>query len=225
MFSGPSFSPSPLSQLDESPPCEEHSSSPAVSSSGVSLPTTPSPRPRGTAVDFIAVNWSLWGRQEWAKWPGFERYTGGQDTRAWWQQYGYRVEDRSTSRPGNKLKWICADCFARGFKKKSDFCFVCSTGASIKKHLRTIHGIFVCTMVHGVTAMKRADVNRLPRKLIIARWTHYCKTGLSRASSMPISVIRMISFSLVTCADNSISRVFGFCFSTGLHITTYRLRL
>ncbi|KJK73923.1 hypothetical protein H634G_10784 [Metarhizium anisopliae BRIP 53293] len=143
MFSGPSsFSPSPLSQLDESPPCEEHSSSPAVSSSGVSLPTTPSPRPRGTAVDFIAVNWSLWGRQEWAKWPGFERYTGGQDTRAWWQQYGYRVEDRSTSRPGNKLKWICADCFARGFKKKSDFCFVCSTGASIKKHLRTIHGIF-----------------------------------------------------------------------------------
>ncbi|OWT43206.1 hypothetical protein VFPPC_18521 [Pochonia chlamydosporia 170] len=106
-----------------------------------SLPTTPSPRPRGTAADFVKADWTLWGRQEWAKWPGFERYTGGQDTRAWWQQFGYRVEDRSTSRQGNKLKWICADCFARGFKKKSDFCFVCSTGAAIKKHLRQAHGI------------------------------------------------------------------------------------
>ncbi|OBS16902.1 hypothetical protein FPOA_12541 [Fusarium poae] len=107
----------------------------------ISLPATPSLRSRGTAADFIQVDWTLWGRQEWAKWPGFERYTGGQDTRAWWQQYGYRVEDHSTSRQGNKLKWICADCFARGFKKKSDFCFVCSTGAAIKNHLRNAHGI------------------------------------------------------------------------------------
>ncbi|XWX00652.1 hypothetical protein V2A60_008673 [Cordyceps javanica] len=101
----------------------------------------PSPLPRGTATDFIKVDWTLWGRQEWAKWPGSERYTGGQDTRAWWQAYGYRVEDHSTSRQGNKLKWICADCFARGFKKKSDFCFICSTGVSAKKHLRDFHGI------------------------------------------------------------------------------------
>lgn len=121
----------------------EFSSSPPASSPATSVPTTPSPRPRGTAADFIKVDWTLWGRQEWAKWPGFERYTGGQDTRAWWQQFGYRVEDRSTSRHGNKLKWICADCFARGFKKKSDFCFVCSTGAAIKKHLRQAHGILV----------------------------------------------------------------------------------
>ncbi|KAG8664631.1 uncharacterized protein FPOAC1_013411 [Fusarium poae] len=121
--------------------CVEYSSSPPVSSPGISLPATPSLRSRGTAADFIQVDWTLWGRQEWAKWPGFERYTGGQDTRAWWQQYGYRVEDHSTSRQGNKLKWICADCFARGFKKKSDFCFVCSTGAAIKNHLRNAHGI------------------------------------------------------------------------------------
>ncbi|KAM5342913.1 hypothetical protein ACJ41O_013879 [Fusarium nematophilum] len=120
---------------------DEFSSSPAVPSPGTSLSTTPSPRPRGTAADFIQVDWTLWGRQEWAKWPGFERYTGGQDTRAWWQQYGYRVKDRSTSRQGNKLKWICADCFARGFKKKSDFCFVCSTGVAIRKHLLKAHGI------------------------------------------------------------------------------------
>ncbi|KAM3537512.1 hypothetical protein ARSEF1564_009566 [Beauveria bassiana] len=113
----------------------------ARSSPATSLPATPSPRPRGTATDFIKVDWTLWGRQEWAKWPGFERYTGGQDTRAWWQAYGYRVEDHSTSRQGNKLKWICADCFARGFKKKSDFCFICSTGVSVKKHLRDAHGI------------------------------------------------------------------------------------
>jgi hypothetical protein len=115
----------------------------ARSSPATSLPATPSPRPRGTATDFIKVDWTLWGRQEWAKWPGFERYTGGQDTRAWWQAYGYRVEDHSTSRQGNKLKWICADCFARGFKKKSDFCFICSTGVSVKKHLRDAHGIQV----------------------------------------------------------------------------------
>ncbi|KAM0742707.1 hypothetical protein ACQRIT_002884 [Beauveria bassiana] len=113
----------------------------ARSSPATPLPATPSPRPRGTATNFIKVDWALWGRQEWAKWPGFERYTGGQDTRAWWQAYGYRVEDHSTSRQGNKLKWICADCFARGFKKKSDFCFICSTGVSVKKHLRDAHGI------------------------------------------------------------------------------------
>jgi hypothetical protein len=35
------------------------------------------------------------------------------------------------------------DCFARGFKKKSAFSFVCSTGISIKKHLRESHGIVV----------------------------------------------------------------------------------
>ncbi|KAH8715459.1 putative AC transposase [Beauveria bassiana] len=113
----------------------------ARSSPATSLPATPSPRPRGTATDFIKVDWTLWGRQEWAKWPGFERYTGGQDTRAWWQAYGYRVEDNSTSRQGNKLKWICADYFARSFKQKSDFCFICSTGVSVKKHLRDAHGI------------------------------------------------------------------------------------
>lgn len=142
MSSEPLSSPSPSNQtglIDRT----EYSSLPPASSPGSSLPTTPSPRPRGTAVDFIGVDWTLWGRQEWSKWPGFERYTGGQDTRAWWQQYGYRVEDRSTSRQGNRLKWICADCFARGFKKKSDFCFVCSTGAAIKKHLRNAHGILV----------------------------------------------------------------------------------
>jgi hypothetical protein len=100
---------------------ESISSSPATS-----VLSTPSPRPRGTAADFIKVDWTLWDRHEWAKWPGFARYTGGQGTRAWWQEYGYRVEDHSTSRPGNRLKWICADCFARGFKKKSDFCFICS---------------------------------------------------------------------------------------------------
>lgn len=122
----------------------EFSSSPAAS-----LPTTPSPRPRGTAADFIKIDWTLWGRQEWAKWPGFERYMGGQDTRAWWQQYGYRVEDHSTHRQVNKLKWICADCFARGFKKKSDFCFVCSTGVSVKKHLREAHGIVVSPLAQG----------------------------------------------------------------------------
>ncbi|KAJ4175310.1 hypothetical protein NW754_002313 [Fusarium falciforme] len=119
---------------------EFSSSSPAVSSPATSLPATPSPRPRRTAADFIKADWTLWGRQEWMKWPGFERYTDGQDTRAGWQEYGYRVEDHSTCRQGNKLKWICADCFARGFKK-SDFCFVCSTGASIKKHLRAAHRI------------------------------------------------------------------------------------
>jgi hypothetical protein len=120
------------------------SSSPARSSPATSLPPTPSPRPRGTAADFVRVDWTLWGRQEWAQWPGFGRYTGGQDTRAWWQGYGYRVEDHSASRQGNKLKWICADCFARGFKKRSDFCFICSTGVSVKKHLREAHGIQVC---------------------------------------------------------------------------------
>lgn len=134
----------------------EFSSSPPASSPGISLPTTPSPRPRGTASDFIKVDWKLWGRQEWANWPGFVRYTGGQDTRAWWQQFGYRVEDRSTSRPGNKLKWICADCFARGFKKKSDFCFVCSTGAAIKKHLRQAHGILV-SVFHACASRAQLD--------------------------------------------------------------------
>ncbi|KAH8657261.1 hypothetical protein BGZ61DRAFT_486335 [Ilyonectria robusta] len=126
-----SSSPSPSNQPGAIEPVE-FSSSPPVSSPGTSLPTTPSPRPRGTAADFIKVDWTLWGHQEWAKWPGFERYTGGQDTRAWWQQYGYRVEDHSSLRQGNKLKWICADCFARDFKKKSDFWFVCSTGVSVK---------------------------------------------------------------------------------------------
>ncbi|OAQ58284.1 ribonuclease H-like protein [Purpureocillium lilacinum] len=148
MSSEPLSSPSPpnRSELTER---VEYSSSPPASSQGTSLLTTPSPRPRGTAVDFIQVDWTRLGRQELAKWPGFERYTGGQDTRAWWQQYGYRVEDRSTSRQGNRLKWICADCFARGFKKKSDFCFVCSTGAAIKKHLRNAHGILAPNDVAG----------------------------------------------------------------------------
>ncbi|XP_044718005.1 Ribonuclease H-like protein [Hirsutella rhossiliensis] len=50
---------------------------------------------------------------------------------------------------GNRLKWICADCFARGFKKKSDFCFVCSTGAATKKHLRNAHGILAPHDVAG----------------------------------------------------------------------------
>ncbi|XP_044715188.1 Ribonuclease H-like protein [Hirsutella rhossiliensis] len=131
MTSEPLSSPSPSNRSDLIGRVE-HSSLPPASSQGTSLPTTPSPRPR-----------------EWAKWPGFERYTGGQDTRAWWQQYGYRVEDRSTSRQGNRLKWICADCFARGFKKKSDFCFVCSTGAAIKKHLRNAHGILAPNDVAG----------------------------------------------------------------------------
>ncbi|KAM4058282.1 ribonuclease H-like protein [Hirsutella rhossiliensis] len=131
MSSEPLSSPSPSNRSG----LIEHvgySSLPPASSQGTSLPTTPSPRSR-----------------EWAKWPGFERYTGGQDTRAWWQQYGYRAEDRSTSRQGNRLKWICADCFARGFKKKSDFCFVCSTGAAIKKHLRNAHGILAPNDVAG----------------------------------------------------------------------------
>ncbi|KAM4067485.1 ribonuclease H-like protein [Hirsutella rhossiliensis] len=131
MSSEPLSSPSPSNRSDLIGRVE-YSSLPPASSQGTSLPTTPSPRPR-----------------EWAKWPGFERYTGGQDTRAWWQQYGYRVEDRSTSRQGNRLKWICADCFARGFKKKSDFCFVCSTGAAIKKHLRNAHGILAPNDVAG----------------------------------------------------------------------------
>ncbi|KAM4067764.1 hypothetical protein HRG_009843 [Hirsutella rhossiliensis] len=131
MSSEPLSSPSPSNRSDLIGRVE-YSSLPPASSQGTSLPTTPSPRPR-----------------EWAKWPGFERYTGGQDTRAWWQQYGYRVEDRSTSRQGNRLKWICADCFARGFKKKSDFCFVCSTGAATKKHLRNAHGILAPHDVAG----------------------------------------------------------------------------
>ncbi|KID93618.1 Ribonuclease H-like protein, partial [Metarhizium majus ARSEF 297] len=136
----------------------EFSSSPPASSPGTSLPTTPSPRPRGTAADFVKVDWTLWGRDEWAKWPGYGRYSGGQDTRAWWQQFGYRVEDRSASRQGNKLKWICADCFARGFKKKSDFCFVCSTGAAIKKHLRQAHGIVAPNeAVRGVSSSSLDD--------------------------------------------------------------------
>ncbi|KAK4067198.1 hypothetical protein Purlil1_13916 [Purpureocillium lilacinum] len=143
MSSEPLSSPSPSNRSGLIERVEYSSLPPASSPGTSSLPTTPSPRPRGTAADFIQVDWTLWGRQEWAKWPGFERYTGGQDTRAWWQQYGYRVEDRSTSRQGNRLKWICADCFARGFKKKSDFCFVCSTGAAIKRHLRNAHGILV----------------------------------------------------------------------------------
>lgn len=144
-----SLSPPSSNQPDAMDQVEFSSSSPAVSSPGTSLQMTPSPRPRGTAADFIKVDWTLWGRQEWAKWPGFERYTGGQGTRAWWQQYGYRIEDHSTCRQGNKLKWICADCFARGFKKKSDFCFICSTGVSIKKHLREAHGILVSPLTGG----------------------------------------------------------------------------
>ncbi|XP_044723732.1 Ribonuclease H-like protein [Hirsutella rhossiliensis] len=141
----------------------EYLSLPPASSQGTSLPTTPSPRSR-----------------EWAKWPGFERYTGGQDTRAWWQQYGYRVEDRSTSRQGNRLKWICADCFARGFKKKSDFCFVCSTGAAIKKHLRNAHGILAPNDVAGgvrassldgrpITHFIGADFNNPHDQLLVSK--------------------------------------------------------
>ncbi|GKU11432.1 unnamed protein product, partial [Fusarium langsethiae] len=158
----------------------EYSSSPPVSSPGTSLPATPSPRPRGTAGDFIQVDWALWGRQEWAKWPGFERYTGGQDTRAWWQQYGYRVEDRSNSRQSNKLKWICADCFARGFKKKSDFCFVCSTGAAIKNHLRNAHGILApnnvasgvrasCLSDQTITHFINADLNNPHDQFLVSK--------------------------------------------------------
>lgn len=139
----PSLSASPHSQLGGMEHPVFTSSSPAASSPVTSLPPTPSPHPRGSATDFIGVDWTRWDRQEWSKWPGFERYTGGQDTRAWWQQYGYRVEDRSTSRQGNRLKWICADCFARGLKRKADFCFVCSTGVAIRNHLRKSHGILV----------------------------------------------------------------------------------
>ena len=135
--SPPTNPPGPLERF------ELTSSSPARSSPATSLPPIPSPRTRGTAADFIKVDWTLWGRQEWTQWPGFGRYTGGQDTRAWWQGYGYRVEDHSASRQGNRLKWICADCFARGFKKRSDFCFICSTGVSVKKHLREAHAIQV----------------------------------------------------------------------------------
>lgn len=61
----------------------EFSSSPSLDTSrGPSLPTTPTPRPRGTAADFIQADWTLWGRQEWSQWPGFERYSGGRETRA-----------------------------------------------------------------------------------------------------------------------------------------------
>jgi hypothetical protein len=151
-LSPPTHNQSGAIERDEFP-----SASAAVSSPLTSLPTTPSPRPRVAAADFIKSDWTLWGRQEWAKWPGFDRYTGGQDTRAWWQEYGYRVEDRSTPRQGNKLKWICADCFARGFKRKSDFCFVCSTGVAIRKHLRKAHGILVSAF-HLLTARQGADL-------------------------------------------------------------------
>jgi hypothetical protein len=165
--------------------CVEYSSSPPVSSPGISLPATPSLRSRGTAADFIQVDWTLWGRQEWAKWPGFERYTGGQDTRAWWQQYGYRVEDHSTSRQGNKLKWICADCFARGFKKKSDFCFVCSTGAAIKNHLRNAHGILVSTCLSWIAQQHACSFGRPQTTLPGACEPHLWAARLSPTSSMP----------------------------------------
>ncbi|KAK4077569.1 hypothetical protein Purlil1_12331 [Purpureocillium lilacinum] len=135
------LSPSSCSRLGGIEHTDFTSSPPIVSSPTTSIPPTPSPHPCGTAASFINVDWTRWDRQEWSKWPGFERYTGGQDTRAWWQQYGYRVEDRSTARHGNRLKWICADCFARGLKRKSDFCFVCSTGVAIRNHLRKAHGI------------------------------------------------------------------------------------
>ncbi len=142
-FSEASVPTSPLMEQSEIMDVEFSSSPPLSSSLPSSFSNSSSPRIHGTMNSFIKVDWTLWNRQEWAKWPGLERYGGGQDTRAWWQEYGYRVEERSAPRHGNRLKWICADCFARGFKKKSDFCFVCSTGVAIKKHLRKAHGIVV----------------------------------------------------------------------------------
>ncbi|KAK4073094.1 hypothetical protein Purlil1_13128 [Purpureocillium lilacinum] len=153
-----SLSPSSHPQPGGMERAEFTSSSPATSSPITSVPPTPSPHPRGAATDFIKVDWTRWDRQEWSKWPGYERYTGGQDTRAWWQQYGYRVEDRSTARQGNnRLRWICADCFARGLKRKSDFCFVCSTGTAIRNHLRKAHGIMV-RVCHRRSAEQGSDV-------------------------------------------------------------------
>ena len=112
--------------LDACPSSPRPCSGPAPRNDSNSLRRASRYAPAGFAAD-----WTLWSRQEWGQWPGFERYAGRQDTRARWQDYGYRVEDHSTLiyiyiyRQGNKLRWICADCFARGFKKKSAFSFVC----------------------------------------------------------------------------------------------------
>lgn len=180
------LSPSSCSRLGGIEHTDFTSSPPIVSSPTTSIPPTPSPHPCGTAASFINVDWTRWDRQEWSKWPGFERYTGGQDTRAWWQQYGYRVEDRSTARHGNRLKWICADCFARGLKRKSDFCFVCSTGVAIRNHLRKAHGILV-SAPHCRHAAHYSDIadDRPPRKRPAVVEANSRKTRRSPNTSMP----------------------------------------